>query len=281
MYEDYNVLSRAIANKYCITIKPEVFLRNNNYAANAQIKFTLSNANTAIYLDARQVLKDSAYPQVSYDVQVSTMDKRFIRTINSILSRIANINDWELHFDNVQGYVSQVNMHLDAPWEDTIKIKNYKTKFEDLFTKIVASTEQMKKSQFSTAIVTQALQSDGSIRPEILQQSVNNVDLNYAFNNGKLTIDETNGILCNSDTGMVAIRGGGIFTATTQDANGNWQWNTGILPSGINADLIKTGQLDTNLIKIYAGDKVAFQWNADGLYAYKTSFKWAWFQHRC
>jgi len=40
---------------------------------------------------------------------------------------------------------------------------------------------------------------------------------------------------------MVAIRGGGIFTATTQDANGNWQWNTGILPSGINADLIKTG----------------------------------------
>jgi len=40
---------------------------------------------------------------------------------------------------------------------------------------------------------------------------------------------------------VVAVRGGGIFTATEKDANGNWIWNTGILPSGINADLLTAG----------------------------------------
>jgi hypothetical protein len=33
---------------------------------------------------------------------------------------------------------------LDAPWEDSIEVKNYKTKFEDLFSSIVASTEAMQ-----------------------------------------------------------------------------------------------------------------------------------------
>ena len=68
------------------------------------------------------------------------------------------------------------------------------------------------------------------------------------------------------------MRGGGIFTATEQDDDGNWQWNTGILPSGINASLITTGQLDTNLIRVYAGDKLRFQLNGDGLFAYKSIF---------
>jgi hypothetical protein len=47
-----------------------------------------------------------------------------------------------------------------------------------------------------------------------LQSSIKKVDLDYAFDNGKLTIDEKNGIWGISDTGVVAFRGGGIFTAT-------------------------------------------------------------------
>jgi len=34
-------------------------------------------------------------------------------------------------------------MNLDRPWEDSIEIKNYKTKFEDLFSNIVAQTNAM------------------------------------------------------------------------------------------------------------------------------------------
>jgi len=61
-----------------------------------------------------------------------------------------------------------------------------------------------------------------------------------------LTIDEVNGIIGESNDGIVAYRGGGIFTASEKDDEGNWIWNTGILPTGINASLITTGRLDTN-----------------------------------
>jgi hypothetical protein len=40
-------------------------------------------------------------------------------------------------------------------------------------------------------------------------------------------------------------------------------------PEGINASLITTGQLDTNLIRVFAGDNLAFQWNGEGIFAYK------------
>jgi len=73
-----------------------------------------------------------------------------------------------------------------------------------------------------------------------------NTNLTYAFNNGRLTIDEVNGIIGESRDGIVAYRGGGIFTASEKDDEGNWIWNTGILPTGINASLITTGRLDTN-----------------------------------
>lgn len=114
------------------------------------------------------------------------------------------------------------------------------------------------------------LTASGDLTEEVLQSSISKVDLNYAFNNGKLTIDQKNGIWGTSDSGVVAFRGGGIFTATEKNADDTWKWNTGITPQGINADLITSGQLDTNLIKIYAGDHLRFQMNGDGIFAYKS-----------
>mgnify|MGYP007070306289 FL=1 len=162
-----------------------------------------------------------------------------------------------------------MELDLDQPENDRIEIKNYKTKFEDLFTSIVAQTEAMKKSAYAVTLAAQAFTSTGDIKSETLQNSVMKADLSYAFDNGQLTIDDQNGIWGVSDSGVVAMRGGGIFTATEKDSSGNWKWNTGIVPQGINADLISTGQLDTNRVNIFAGDKIRFQLNGEGLFAYK------------
>lgn len=280
-YEDFYILYKEsnntsnvdnLKNTY-ITLKPEALIKSGLFAVNpfpCEVKFSLSNADTEIYLDAIQVLKDSSVPQVSYDLKVGLMQKDFIRNIHRMLNRIVHINDYELRFDHVQGYVSEVVVDLDRPWEDTIKIKNYTTKFEDLFAKIVASTEAMKKTQYLNGLVSGAFTQDGYLTSSTVKNSLRRVDLNYAFNNGTLTIDEKNGIWGVSDAGVVAFRGGGIFTATEKDSSGNWIWNTGIVPQGINADLIVSGQIDTNRIRIYAGDRIRFQLNGDGLFAYKS-----------
>lgn len=264
-YEDYYILYRS--PYYYITIKPEVYLEHwgmDKFILN----YIISNANLRLYLDALEVSKTNAYPQVSYEVKVSALNTDLVKTIYSSLNRIVNINDSELKFKNVQGYISELKLKLDTPWEDEITVKNYKTKFEDLFSRIVASTELMKTNTVIYNRAANAFTSSGLLTSDVIQSTLSRVDLNYAFNNGKLTINEKEGIWGISDSGVVAIRGGGIFCATEQDFSGNWIWHTGIVPEGINASLLTAGVIDTNVIRIFAGDNIRFQMNASGLYSF-------------
>lgn len=278
-YTDYTLLNRE--NWYYLTIKPRAFIDPNlitkveefeilNLDKNSfTFYYILSNADLMVYLDALEVSKTNAYPQASYEVSVSSLREDFVKFIYQKLNKMANINDYGLKFENVQGYISEIDINLDKPDQDSIIIQNYKTKFEDLFSRIVASTEQMKANQFIYDRAAASFTSEGFLNPAVVQGSINQNDLKYSFNQGKLSIDENNGIWATSDAGVVAMRGGGIFCATEKDANNNWLWNTGITPSGINASLLQAGTIDTNLIRIYSGDNIRFQMNADGLFAYQ------------
>lgn len=268
-YYDYSVLTRR--DNFYITFKPNLLIDKafNEYAF--QATYSLSNASLAIYLDALEISKTNAYPQVSYTITVSSFKENLIKYLYNKLNRIVSINDSDLKFENVQGYISEIEMSLDSPWEDSITIKNYKTKFEDLFSTIVASSEQMKVNAFSYDRAANAFTSNGNLRQDVVQNTLMNVDLDYAFQNGDLTIDEVNGIWAKSNNGVVAMAGGGIFCATYKDTLGNWVWNTGITPEGINASMLTAGQIDTNLIKIYAGNDLKFQMNGTGIYAYKDT----------
>lgn len=241
-----------------------------NIPMTLDVLYTLLNADTSIYLDAIKVSKENAFPKVSYEVELCILNPDFIRTSYNRLNQIVYINDIDLRLEEVSGYISAVVLKLDKTWEDTVEVKNYQTKFEDLFSTIVAQTEAMKKSEGGLQNAVKAFTTTGFIDSDILQDSMLRADLDLAFNKGTLTISQKDGIWgVTEGVGVVAFRGGGIFTATTKDANNNWNWNTGILPTGINADLITAGQLDTSRIKIYSGDDVRFQWNGDGLFAYK------------
>lgn len=271
-FEDYSVLTYETDECYYLTIKPETLIENYYEewnSVNLNLRYSISNASTAIYLDAIQVLKDSSIPQVSYSVDISLIQKERIKTTAKLLNRIVHINDNELHFENVQGYVSEVTLNLDQPWEDKIEIKNYKTKFEDLFEKIVASSEQMKKNEYISGIVSDAFDNTGLLSVDAAQDIADKIAA-YSFDGGNLTITKEHGILAESKEGIVAMRGDGIFTATEKDDEGNWNWTSGITPSGINANLITAGQIDTNRLRIFAGDQLRFQMNADGLFAYKA-----------
>jgi len=293
IYEDYYILTKIEENKeglgnsgiipttdsYYITIKPESFVKYSTEAAKhatgniggtLDVLFTISNADTAIYLDAVEVLKESSQPQVSYNLNVGLVQKDYIKTVYKMLNRIVHINDPELKFRNVQGYISKVVLDLDRPWEDSIESKNYKTKFEDLFTKIIASTEQMKKSSYVSGIVSQAFTSTGELKPTVVQASIDKSNVNYAFNSGKLTIDQSNGILATSSEGVIALRGGGLFSATEKDEDGNWKWQSILTPAGLNTSALAAGQLDTNNLRLFAGDDLRFQMNNNGIFAYKN-----------
>ena len=177
-FEDYYVLMRDEA--YYITIKPEIFFSYGGIDKDLILKYTLSNADTSIYLDALKVLKENAFPKVSYTIDPSVINKNLLNILYKLLSHIVHINDYELKFENVQGYVSHLELILDRIQESTIEIKNYKTKFEDLFTNIVVQTEQMRKDTSIIDAAAIALNSDGTLK----QETITN-----AFNNNSQTLD--------------------------------------------------------------------------------------------
>ena len=158
-YVDYSVTTRTTERQviinsayetlhypeYYITLKLENYL-SLGYSGEILINYALSNAGTAIYLDAKEVLEENSRPKVSYTVSANVIDTDRMRTAYTLLSQLVMINDIDLKFHDTFGYISHVDLDLDAPWNDEYEIKNYKTKFEDLFSTIVAESEDMKKN---------------------------------------------------------------------------------------------------------------------------------------
>ena len=78
------------------------FLNNLNLLIN----YVLSNACTAIYLDAKKVSVENAYPKVSYEVKTNVLTGSLSHTLYTKLAQLMTINDTDLKLENVFGYIS-------------------------------------------------------------------------------------------------------------------------------------------------------------------------------
>lgn len=176
-----------------IRIKPESLIKYG-YAASKQfnVSYVLSNANTAMYLDALQVSKENAQPKVSYNVTANILNTDLSNILYNMMARIVMINDTELKFEDVFGYISQIELDLDHVYNDKIEVKNYKTKFEDLFSTIVAQTEEMKRagSNFNAAVNGKlALDSEGLAGTLADNTSIMEEYLNSYFDSSRVVRD--------------------------------------------------------------------------------------------
>jgi len=123
MFEDYYVNTRDTKRgdidymEYFITLKPESMLRycGGGIARKVKVNYIISNANTTIYLDALEVSHENAYPKVSYDITTNLLNPAVSHTLYSRLAQLLMINDTELKFENTFGYISHMELDLDAP----------------------------------------------------------------------------------------------------------------------------------------------------------------------
>lgn len=162
---------------HIITIKPETLFKYDKAGGNLGIKiyYSLSNADIDIYLDALKIAKENAYPKVSYEIDVSMWSKTLLRQLYTKLAQIVMINDTDLKLQDTFGYISQVELDLDHQEKDTVEVKNYKTKFEDLFSKIVAETEEMHKNSYNIEMAGALVAAD-SINQEKLDNTLSDED---------------------------------------------------------------------------------------------------------
>lgn len=182
----YNIVDD-LSNK-SIQIKPtyESFLRAKNVLLPIRIYYSLSNADLDIYLDAKKVLKENAYPKVSYDITVSLWSASLLEHLYTRLAQLVMINDFELKFENTFGYISQLTLDLDHQEKDSIEVKNYKTKFEDLFSKIVAETEEMHKNSHNIGLAGAMASGQGvdiTLTPTTMDDAVNDPEIQDILTN--------------------------------------------------------------------------------------------------
>lgn len=230
------------------------------------------------YIDALSTLYTSSRPQVSYTIEVIELSQLpGFENYNFDVGDKTFIQDEEFFGWSYDGskrlyreevIVSETIIELDSPEKNSIKVQNYKTQFEDLFQRVVATTQQV---QFSTGEYQRSaaiMQPDGTISASVLQNSMINNALTLENSRDQSVRIDENGITTTNlsrPSEMLRAVAGGIFLSRDGGAN----WTTGITASGINANAITTGQLNAGEVNITMGSEIAFRWDLLGISAYK------------
>lgn len=267
-----------IENKIDYTVVSFNVTNNCKFLDNVfKIEFYKNITLKFYYNDAEEVAIRAAYPNVSYTI--NAVDLSSLEGFENFIPRVGQkilINDYELHLINQYGFLSEITFYLDSPEETQFTISNYKTRFEDLFQRIAATTQSLNLRSEAIDRVLNTMPPSKIINPEILQKSVNenSLILSNSLNNDVVWaadgITLTDKSETNKTPGQVKLVGNGIFLSN-EIKNGARVWRTGITPSGINANELTAGSINTGKIIIWDETNSRFLWNAEGIFAYSKN----------
>lgn len=231
------------------------------------------------YLDAESVLYNSAFPEVSYTIDVLELSQlEGYENYKFSIGDKTYIEDVEFFgYKSIDGVktpyqeeviLSEITYNLDDPSSNTIKVQNYKTQFEDLFQRITATTQSL---QFSTGNYQRAASSfntNGTINQSTLQNSMINNSLILSNATDQSVVWDDSGITITNlskPNEIVRLVSGGIMITS----DGGDTWSAGVTGQGINTNYLTAGQIDASRINIISGGFPSFRWDSSGISAYK------------
>lgn len=238
--------------------------------------------NDSLYLDALSISNDSALPRVEYSLSVldlSTIPE--YKEFNFEIGDETFITDKDIFGVDSNGtpirervVINEIQYSVDDPSKNSISLKNYTDRFEELFQRITAAVTTVEKSSFvwdqakilntQSGLINSSLLSD--LSAENLSWYSNAAgELNtYTLNEKGLTL------ISQSDTNyQLKANSVGIFL--TETANTNNQWTTAVSAKGVNASAIKTGTLNTGKINIMSEYSPYQTWDSLGITSYRGS----------
>ena len=227
------------------------------------------------YFAAQSVSNTSAFPQVQYTINVIDVsadeDYRNYKFNIGDKTYIEDVEFFGYVPDTKRPYqeevvITEMVYNLDNPGDNTIKVKNYKTQFEDLFQRVAAATQSLQYAEGKYARASNAIKEDGTIDGSVLERTLNfNYCLADAISKEIAEGGEVITLQAVTDPNrIVKMSGLGIELSNT----GGQDWRTAITADGINADVGVFGSLHTNNLRIYNGDDESFFWDASGITAY-------------
>ena len=239
------------------------------------------------YLDALQVSSTSAQPKVEYTINVAEVseipehknyyfevgEKTYIEDIEFFGSALETIVDGNNTINvytpiREEVIVSEVEWHLDAPDENVITIRNYKTRFEDLFQRMSATVQTVEYNEATYAKTSSILDDSGLIKSGLLNDSMANAaGAGFVLtSNGSIYTDGSSLVIRDLTNGANYIK---IISNGIQiTSDGGNTWNTALSAQGISTDNLTAGTINTQNIWLMDGDNPSFRWDKAGLNAY-------------
>lgn len=230
------------------------------------------------YLDAQSVAYTSSRPQISYDISVLR-----ISSIEEFKNKVFHLGDISFIQDpEFFGYVyingiktpykekvmiSEVVSHFEEPDQDSFRVQNYKTQFEDLFQRITSTTQSLQYASGGYARAAAAIEPTGTINAETLQNSISlNEQLVLSAHNEDVKWNEE-GVTVSDTTNpnkKTRVTSGGVFIST----DGGATWKNAIRGEGIATQYLTAGSINTSSINIMDGNFKTFRWDQTGINAY-------------
>lgn len=237
------------------------------------------------YLDAVKISNTSAYPQVSYTINVLSVedvdgyeaykfnvgDRTYIEDVEFFGYVTKEFNNMSAKTPyRMEVIVSERNQNLDDASKTTITIKNYKNQFEELFQKITATTQSLQYQVGEYARAAGVVTPTGEIKVSTLEQSFQNNSLILSGSDNQSVIWDTGTgieVIDNrSSNNRVRVVGGGVFISS----DGGVTWSNAISGNGINTKYLIAGQIDASKINIVNGSVPYFRWDTNGITAFKV-----------
>lgn len=237
------------------------------------------------YLDAVKISNTSAYPQVSYTINVLSIedvdgyeaykfnvgDRTYIEDVEFFGYVTKEFNGMSVKTPyRMEVIVSERNQNLDDASKTTITIKNYKNQFEELFQKITATTQSLQYQVGEYTRAASVVTPTGEIKVSTLEQSFQNNSLILSGSDNQSVIWDTGTgieVIDNrSSNNRVRVVGGGVFISS----DGGVTWSNAISGNGINTKYLIAGQIDASKINIVNGSVPYFRWDTNGITAFKV-----------
>jgi hypothetical protein len=227
--------------------------------------------NEKYYNDAFTTLKNSCVPKVSYTFNV--IDVSPIEGYEHYEFDLADrtwVEDPELFGSGREEVVvTEVTYSLDEPWNNSVKVQNYRNQFADLFQKVTATTQQVQYASGAWEKAASFTEATSVKQAAFLQNALVDAEMTLQNAGEQSVVWDKSGITVtdlSSPNQQLRIIGGAIMLRD-QDNDG-LGWKVGITSKGISAKLITAGQINTSVVSIMNGDEPYFRWDAYGISAY-------------
>lgn len=228
------------------------------------------------YYAAQQAGFESAMPKASYTIEVASIGA--IPEFEGYQFKLGDqttIEDVDFFGYMPDGFtpyresitITEVQNNLDDPSKDKIVVKNFSDQFEQLFKRMAATVQQVQYSTGAYERAAALAEADVPNKLQFLSDALNSAqnvlsnaaDQTVKWDNTGITV--TNGLAPNEILRMVS---GAILLSD----DGGVNWTTAITARGISANLITSGQINTNVLQIMNGTQPTFRWDEKGLTAY-------------